>query len=101
MIVHHHFQVQREYREKEQVSHLLSRVLFISFFFKDYVTDSSGMEHTYCASIATAAVLLSTTLRQKRPMGIQHLDGFHLSGLGMEDGPRGRGDDRREGEKWH
>lgn len=42
------------------------------------------MEHTYCASIATAAVLLSTTLRQKRPMGIQHLDGFHLSGLGRK-----------------
>lgn len=59
------------------------------------------MEHTYCASMATAAVLLSTTLRQKRPMGIQHLDGFHLSGLGEEDGPRGGGDDRREGEQWH
>lgn len=42
------------------------------------------MEHTYCASMATAAVLLSTTLRQKRPMGIQHLDGFHLSGLGRK-----------------
>lgn len=47
------------------------------------------MEHTYCAPIATAAVLLPTTLWQERLMGFQHLDFSHQSGIGRKTA-RGR-----------
>lgn len=84
-------------RGKKQVSHLLNQSFFGVFFWfsQDYITHWSGMEHTHCAPIATAAVLLPTTLWQKQPIGFQHLDFFFIRAGSQRE------EDRQETGKWH